>query len=123
MVRVSGELIRSLGAAPPMEAKAAAALPRRDWWFDPKWDGFRCLVEEHFVTPEVLAAWRALDPRWQDVALKHSDRGETGEKLRDLGDRRLADMDATGLDAQVLSLTAPGVQSLDPGEAGAPPMT
>jgi uncharacterized protein len=74
-------------------------------------------LEEHFVTPEVLAAWRALDPRFQDVALRHSDRGEIGEKLLDLADRRIADMDATGLDVQVLSLTAPGVQSLEPGEA------
>jgi uncharacterized protein len=74
-------------------------------------------LEEHFVTPQVLAAWRALDPRFQDVALRHSDRGEIGEKLLDLADRRIADMDATGLDVQVLSLTAPGVQSLESGEA------
>src|ERR1700761_3618961 len=74
-------------------------------------------LEEHFVTPEVLAAWRALEPRLQDVALAHSDRGEIGEKLCDLADRRIADMDETGLDVQVLSLTAPGVQSLAPGEA------
>jgi predicted TIM-barrel fold metal-dependent hydrolase len=76
-------------------------------------------LEEHFLTPEVLAAWRALDPRWQDVALQHSDRGEIGDKLRDLADRRIADMDETGLDVQVLSLTAPGVQSLDPEHADA----
>ncbi len=30
-------------------------------------------IEEHFAKPEVLAAWRALDPRWQDVAMKQSD--------------------------------------------------
>src|SRR5687768_4831109 len=30
---------------PPMEAKAAEALPEGgDWWFEPKWDGFRCLA-------------------------------------------------------------------------------
>jgi hypothetical protein len=74
-------------------------------------------LEEHFLTPDVLAAWQALDPRFQDVALQHSDRGEIGEKLCDLADRRIADMDETGLDVQVLSLTAPGVQSLDPGDA------
>jgi hypothetical protein len=22
-------------------------------------------LEDHFVTPEVLAAWRGLDPRWE----------------------------------------------------------
>ena len=29
----------------PMEAKAVAALPEdAGWWFEPKWDGFRCLA-------------------------------------------------------------------------------
>jgi len=74
-------------------------------------------LEEHFVTPEVLAAWRALAPRFQDVALQHSDGGEIGDKLCDLADRRIADMDETGLDVQVLSLTAPGLQSLEAEEA------
>lgn len=27
-----------------MLAKAAAAVPRGDWWYEPKWDGFRCIV-------------------------------------------------------------------------------
>lgn len=76
-------------------------------------------LEEHFVTPDVMAAWQKLDPQWQDVALKHSDRGEVGIRLPDLSSQRLAAMDETGLDVQVLSLTAPGVQSLDPAEATA----
>lgn len=30
---------------PPMEAKLADALPNgAGWWFEPKWDGFRCLA-------------------------------------------------------------------------------
>ncbi len=30
---------------PPMEARTAAAIPRGDHWlYEPKWDGFRCLV-------------------------------------------------------------------------------
>src|SRR5688500_6696259 len=30
---------------PPMEARVASALPAGDTWqFEPKWDGFRCLV-------------------------------------------------------------------------------
>jgi hypothetical protein len=74
-------------------------------------------LEEHFVTADVLAAWQALDPRLQDVAQQHSDQGEIGDKLRDLAARRIADMDESGLDVQVLSLTAPGVQSLEPAEA------
>lgn len=35
------------------------------------------------------------------------------EKLADLGDGRLADMEASGIDHQVLSLTSPGVQVFD----------
>ncbi len=76
-------------------------------------------LEEHFVTPDVLAAWRALDPRWQDVVISHSDGGEIGARLADLGDGRVAAMDDTGLDVQVLSLTAPGLQSLEPYRATA----
>ena len=70
-------------------------------------------LEEHFVTADMLAAWRGLDPRWQDVALQHSDGGEVGARLADLADERIAAMDETGVDIQVLSLTTPGVQSLE----------
>lgn len=76
-------------------------------------------LEEHFVTADVLAAWHALDPQWQDVALKASSEGQTARRLADLGPERFAAMDDTGLDVQVLSLSAPGVQSLVPAEATA----
>jgi len=76
-------------------------------------------LEEHFVSGDVLAAWKALDPKWQDVALTQSDSGETGRRLVDLSGERLAAMDETGLDVQVLSLTAPGVHSLAPADATA----
>ncbi len=74
-------------------------------------------LEEHFVTPEVLAAWHGLDVRWQDPALQHHERGDIGERLTDLAERRIADMDDTGMDVQVLSLTAPGLQSQEPEQA------
>ncbi|MER7796834.1 amidohydrolase family protein [Microbacterium sp. NPDC096154] len=35
------------------------------------------------------------------------------ERITDLGERRIADMDATGIDMQILSLTSPGTQVLD----------
>ena len=35
------------------------------------------------------------------------------ERLLDIGDRRIADMDAAGIDMQVLSLASPGVEQLD----------
>jgi uncharacterized protein len=73
--------------------------------------------EEHFVTDDVLKAWRALDPFWQDVALTKSDVGDTGRRLLDVGALRLEASDQTGLAVQVLSLTAPGVQNLESDEA------
>lgn len=74
-------------------------------------------LEEHFVTAGVLEAWRALDPQWQDVALKPSGEGETARRLAELGGQRFAAMEEAGLDVQVLSLTAPGVQNLAPADA------
>lgn len=38
-------------------------------------------------------------------------------RLQDLGEKRLADMDAVGIDHAVLSLTSPGTQALDPNSA------
>jgi predicted TIM-barrel fold metal-dependent hydrolase len=74
-------------------------------------------LEEHFVTEDVLRAWRVLNPRWQDVALARSDVGHTRRRLVDINALRLEASDQTGLDIQVLSLTAPGVQNLPPDEA------
>ncbi|MGQ5370581.1 amidohydrolase family protein [Xanthomonas arboricola pv. corylina] len=74
-------------------------------------------LEEHFVTTDVLTAWHALAPQWQDPGLQHYGRGEIGERLATMAEQRIADMDDTGIDVQVLSLTSPGVQSLEPDEA------
>lgn len=74
-------------------------------------------LEEHFVTTDVLDAWRALDPRWQDLSLTPSTQGDSARRLADLGEERLADMQNCGLDVQVLSLSTPGVQNLAPAEA------
>ena len=74
-------------------------------------------LEEHFVTGEVIAAWRSLDPQWQDISSKSAAEGETARRLLDLNDGRLAVMDEAGVDVQVLSLTSPGVQSLAPAQA------
>lgn len=50
------------------------------------------------------ALCRALNPTWG----AYVDR-----RIADLTDLRLADMDAAGIDVQVLSLTSPGIQSLE----------
>jgi predicted TIM-barrel fold metal-dependent hydrolase len=66
-------------------------------------------LEEHFTTPEFLAATRKA---WQsDDVLGMWDAGQ--EKLLDLNRGRLADMDAHGIDLQVISLSGIGMDKLD----------
>jgi len=74
-------------------------------------------TEEHFVTDEVVAAWSRLDPDAHDDAQASVPPGEMGERLREVGERRIAEMDAAGLDIQVISLTAPGLHSLPADDA------
>ncbi len=74
-------------------------------------------LEEHFVTGAMLDAWRRLDPQWQDLSLRQATEGDTGRRLADLGAERLAEMDRTGVDVQVLSLSTPGGQNLAPADA------
>jgi len=74
-------------------------------------------TEEHFVTEEVVAAWSRLDPKAREDMLASVPPGELGERLREVGDRRIAAMDEAGLDVQVISLTAPGLHGLAPDRA------
>ncbi|MGO9081763.1 MAG: amidohydrolase family protein [Streptosporangiaceae bacterium] len=73
-------------------------------------------LEEHFVVPELLAAWERVSPPGQAA---HQGLGDSplGRRLLDVGAGRLAAMDDQGVDVQVLSLTTPGVQNLPPAES------
>ena len=72
-------------------------------------------LEEHYATPGFL------DGPGQDLknaALKFEGRAtKLIEQLCDIGDKRMAAMDAAGIDMQVLSLTSPGAEQLDAGDA------
>ena len=74
-------------------------------------------TEEHFVTDEVLAAWSALDASARADSPPGAPPGEMGERLKEVGDRRIAAMDEAGLDVQVISLTSPGLHNLSAEEA------
>lgn len=92
-------------------------------------DYLRIATEEAFAPPELMTLWRDmldtgtdLDPGFVSLvgfyARHGSERARTvAERLQDLGERRLADMDAAGIARQIISLTAPGVQVLAPGQA------
>ena len=43
--------------------------------------------------------------------------GDVLERLRDVGDKRISETDAAGIDVQVLSLNSPGVEQLEAAEA------
>lgn len=67
-------------------------------------------IEEHVLPTEVKDAWKAT-PGADDGTLSLNP-GIIGERLADLGEQRLALMDETGVDVQVLSLTTPGLNNL-----------
>jgi len=64
-------------------------------------------LEEHFATREFV----------QGPGHYLAGFGPLVDQLCDLGDGRIAAMDAAGIDMQILSLTAPGVEQLEPAEA------
>ncbi|MGE0564330.1 MAG: amidohydrolase family protein [Pseudolabrys sp.] len=73
-------------------------------------------TEEHFTTPGFLAgAGRAFSESFRKA------RGAAGDRLfaqlADLGDKRIAEMDAAGLDMQLLMLNSPGLEQSGADEA------
>ncbi len=84
-------------------------------------------LEHHFVTPLYMETLRTntTTPRvvdgkglgyWEDAWIPIEATG-AGPKLADLGEGRIKAMDEAGVDFAVLSLTAPGVESLEPAVA------
>ncbi|MFD4872396.1 amidohydrolase family protein [Streptomyces sp. NPDC058420] len=72
-------------------------------------------IEEHWVTPDLTSALQAL-PR-PDESLAFNEMGDHRHRLEDLGEGRIAAMDAQGIDISVLALTPPGTQPLSPEQA------
>lgn len=78
-------------------------------------------LEEHYATPAFMdGPGRQLREQAQAAHAHPQVAAGFAQLLAQLGDldeRRIADMDAAGIDMQVLSLTAPGVEQLDATEA------
>lgn len=72
-------------------------------------------LEEHFLTPDVQAAWAAASLGGRDGS-ESLHFGEIQQRLEELGEARISRMDESGVDVQVLSLTSPGLHGLAPAE-------
>jgi len=84
----------------------------------------RIATEEAFAPAELIALWRSMlddgtcdDPGFLSLPgfylrSKAERPAAILARLQDLGERRIADMDAAGIDRQIVSLTCPGTQIL-----------
>jgi 2,3-dihydroxybenzoate decarboxylase len=94
--------------------------PTRD---DPPY--LRVATEEAYAPPDLIERYKRMirdgssrDPGFESLMgyFLFNDSPRTNaivERLQDLGERRLGDMDATGIAKQVISITAPGLQVFD----------
>ncbi len=85
----------------------------------------RIAAEEAYAPPELFHRYRQLlkdgshhDPGFASLTSFYLNDPSPGiakvrERMQDLGELRLRDMDATGIAKQILSLTSPGVQVFD----------
>src|SRR5262249_16609840 len=116
------------GTAAAPEGAGTRACNRELKWRPPLRTDFsfkRIATEEAFATKDLIRAYRDLLARKgsSDIGFNSlmgyylqnpSERTRAvSERLQDLGSRRIADMDATGIALQILSLTSPGVQIFD----------
>ncbi|NIJ21370.1 putative TIM-barrel fold metal-dependent hydrolase [Sphingomonas naasensis] len=93
----------------------------------------RIATEEAFATPELVKAWLAIARAEPGSSLDvptgilsifdnprpGSNQDRFRRQLLDLDAERLADMEAAGVDMQILSVTIPGVQMFEPDMASA----
>ena len=72
-------------------------------------------LEEHYASPGFLdGPGRKLKEQANNF---RGNADKLFEQLCDLGDKRIAEMDAAGVDLQILSLTSPGTEQLEAAEA------
>lgn len=74
-------------------------------------------IEEHWTTEGIDRTLRAQPPDTRDGSVALNDRGDTLDRLFDIGDDRIAYMDAAGVDLQIISLAPPGTHGLPAADA------
>lgn len=86
----------------------------------------RIATEEAWAPKDLVATYRRMvaqrtidDPGFNALWTRLGANAPLVSRLSDLGEGRIRDMDATGIDMQVLSLTSPGVQVFDAATANA----
>ncbi len=102
---------------PQASAVSSRPSPRKPGKADYK----RIATEEAWISHETMEGYRKLlagkslnDPGFESQWGGYfSGTSRLLERLLDIGDGRIRDMDAAGIDVQILSLTAPGVQVFD----------
>ena len=104
---------------------AEASDVRRDLKDNNERGFFRIATEEAFAPPEMYKLYKELldkksidDPGFESlcgffVTSNAPRAAAVREKIQDLGELRLKDMDDSGVDKQIISLTSPGVQVFD----------
>ncbi|HUZ34364.1 MAG TPA: amidohydrolase family protein, partial [Xanthobacteraceae bacterium] len=73
-------------------------------------------LEEHFATPRFLDG-PGRDLKEQAEKFNDARAKKLIPQLCNLGDQRIAEMDAAGIDMQIVSLTAPGLEQLETADA------
>ncbi len=72
-------------------------------------------LEEHFATPAFFdGPARFVKERAEKIGDRYL---AVVERLRDVDAMRISEMDAAGIDMQILSLSAPGVEQMEPADA------
>jgi predicted TIM-barrel fold metal-dependent hydrolase len=74
-------------------------------------------IEEHWTAPELTAALEALPSGERDDSLAFNEMGDKLARLEDIGDGRIAAMDAQGIDLSILSVAPPATGPLRPSAA------
>src|SRR5579871_5410502 len=85
---------------------------------------YRLAAEEAYAPPDLLRRYQKLlanpagaDPGflslWGHYLGQSAAATALATRIQDIGQKRIADMDASGIARQILSLTAPGVQVFD----------